>query len=117
MTLKIDPQKSFKFNLDGAYTKLLGKAEVIRDIIKSLPQSEIVKNRKEFLAFAENLEHILNKIENKNTKEAKELAEIINEIIETIIEPLEDEWLGNVFMQNIDEEAVSLSEVFKELNR
>ena len=46
MTLKIDPQKSFKLSLDGAYLKLLGKAEIIRDIIKSLQENEIIENKK-----------------------------------------------------------------------
>ena len=117
MTLKIDPQKSFKFSLDGAYSKLLGKAEIIRDIIKSLPENEIIENKKELLFFAKSLEDILDKLETQNTKEAKELAEIINDIIEFIVEPLEDEWLGNTLMQNINDETVSLDEVLKELNK
>ncbi len=117
MTLKIDPQKSFKFNLDGAYSKLLGKAEIIRDIIKSLPKNEIIENKKELLSFAKSLEDILNKLDTQNTKEAKELAEILNEIIELIIEPIEDEWLGSALMQSINDETVSLDEVLKELNK
>jgi len=117
MTLKIDPQKSFKFNLDGAYSKLLGKAEIIRDIIKSLPENEIIKNKKELLSFAKSLEDILDKLETQNTNEAKELADILDEIIEFIIEPLENEWLDNTLLQNIDDETVSLDEVLKELNR
>ena len=117
MTLRIDPKKSFKFSLDEAYSILLGKAEVIRDIIKSLPENEIIENKGELLSFAKSLEDILDKLEIKNTQEAKELAEILDEIIELIIEPIEDEWLGNTFMQNIDEETVSLDEVFKELNK
>ena len=117
MTLKIDPQKSFKFSLDGAYSKLLGKAEIIRDIIKSLPKNEIIENKRELLSFAKSLEDILDNLETQNTQEAKELAEILDEIIELIIEPIEDEWLGNTFMQNINEETVSLDEVFKELNK
>ena len=80
MTLKIDPQKSFKFSLDGAYSKLLGKAEIIRDIIKSLPENEIIENKKELLSFAKSLEDILDKLETQNTKEAKELAENLQEI-------------------------------------
>jgi phosphoenolpyruvate-protein kinase (PTS system EI component) len=117
MTLKIDPQKSFKLSLDGTYSKLLGKAEIIRDIIKSLPENEIIENKKELLSFAKSLEKLLNKLENQNTKKVKELAKIIDEIIEFIITPLEDEWLGNTLIQNIDEENVSLDEVFKELNK
>lgn len=35
MILKIDPQKNFKFSLDRAYSKLLGKVKVIRDIINT----------------------------------------------------------------------------------
>jgi len=117
MTLKIDPQKSFKFNLDGAYAKLLGKAEVIRDIIKSLPENEIIENKKELLLFAKSLEDILDKLDTQNTKESKELAKMLDEIIELIIEPIEDEWLGNTLMQNINDETLSLDEVFKELNK
>ena len=117
MTLKIDPKKSFKFSLDGAYSKLLGKAEIIRDIIKSLPENEIIENKKEFISFAKSLEDILDKLETQNTKEAKELVEMLDEIIELIIEPIEEEWLGNTLMQNINDETVSLDEVLKELNK
>ena len=55
--------------------------------------------KKELLSFAKSLEDILDKLESQNTKEAKELAAIIDEIIELIIEPIEDEWLLDVFKQ------------------
>jgi len=38
-------------------------------------------------------------------------------LIEIIIEPIEDEWLGNTLMQHIDDETVSLDKVFKEFNK
>ena len=117
MTLKIDPKKSFRFSLNGAYSKLIGKAEIIRDIIKSLPENEIIENKKELLSFAKSLEDILDKLENQNTKEAKELAAVIDEIIELIIEPIEDEWLGTSVLQHINDETVSLNEVLQELNK
>ena len=69
------PKKSFKFNLTDTYTKLIGKAKIIRNIIKSIP---------------ENLEIILEELETQDTKEAKELSKIIDEIIEIIIEPIEN---------------------------
>jgi len=96
MTLRIDPKKSFKFNLNDTYTKLIGKAEIIRDIIKSIPENEIIDNKKELLAFAENLEIILEKLETQDTIEARGLSKIIDEIIEIIVEPIEDEWLPNI---------------------
>ena len=115
MTLKIDP-KNFKFNLNNSYLKLIGKAEIIRDIIKSLSKNDIVQNKKELLLFAQNLEKIIDNLENQNTKEAKELLNILDEIIETIIEPLEDEWIvSEIKTAKNDETIISVEEVLKEL--
>jgi len=99
MILELNLKKLFQFNPNESYFKLFGKADVIRDIIKSLPENEIIENKKELLSFAKSLEDILDKLESQNTKEAKELAAIIDEIIELIIEPVEDEWLLDVFKQ------------------
>ena len=93
-------KKMFQFNPNESYFKLFGKADDIRDIIKSLPENEIIENKKkELLSFAKSLEDILDKLESQNTKEAKELAAIIDKIIELIIEPIEDEWLLEVLKQ------------------
>ena len=64
-----------------------------------MSENEIIENKKEILSFAKSLEDTLDKFESQNTKEAKELAQIIDEIIELIIEPVEDEWLLDVFKQ------------------
>jgi len=57
-------KKMFQFNPNESYFKLFGKADVIRDIIKSLPENEIIENKKELLSFAKSLEDILDKLEN-----------------------------------------------------
>ena len=99
MILELNLKKLFQFNPNESYFKLFGKADVIRDIIKSLPENEIIENKKELLSFAKSLEDILDKLESQNTKEAKELAAIIDEIVELVIEPIEDEWLLEVLKQ------------------
>ena len=46
MILELNLKKLFQFNPNKSYFKLFGKAEIIRDIIKSLPENEIIENKK-----------------------------------------------------------------------
>ena len=116
MTLRVDPKYSFKIDLSEDFAKLVGRAEVIKEIIGSLDKEEIIKNQDELLSFAKSLEELLDKLSIQKSKKAKELMELVDEIIELIIEPLEDEWLLNR-LQGSDSDTVSFEDVLEELNR
>ena len=93
MTMQINPTKLFKLNLSNDnIEELIGKAKLIKDIIKSIPDEEVKTNKEEFIAFSEELNYLLEDIDDilmkRYIKPLDELFEVVNSIIETISDKL-----------------------------
>ena len=64
MTMQINPAKIFKLNLsDENIEELIGKAKLINQIITSLPDEEVKKNKDEFITLSEELNLLLEDID------------------------------------------------------
>ena len=126
MTMQINPSKVFKLNLsDENIEELIGKAKLINEIITSLSDKEVKKNKSEFIAFSEELNLLLEDIDDilikKYIKPLDELFEAVNSIIETISDKLGEYPVKSVIIKEAkvddkDNEFISLDEAIKVIN-
>ena len=127
MTMQINPIKVFKLDLSNEnIEELIGKAKLIKEIISSLPDEEIKNNKDEFIAFAEELNLLLEDIDEilmkKYIKPLDELFNAINAIIELISDKLGEYAVKSIILKSAevkeqkDEEFLSLDEVYEALN-
>ena len=126
MTMQINPAKIFKFNLsDDNIEELIGKAKLINEIIASLSNEEVKKNKDEFIAFSESLNLLLEDIDDilmkKYIKVLDELFEAVNAIIETISDKLGEYPVKSIIIKEAKadikaDEFVSLDEAIKVIN-
>ena len=127
MTMQINPAKIFKLDLSNEnIEELIGKAKLIKEIISSLPDEEVKNNKDEFIAFAEELNLLLEDIDEilmkKYIKPLDELFNAINAIIELISDKLGEYAVKSIILKSAevkeqkDEEFLSLDEVYEALN-
>ena len=105
MTMQLNPLKVFKFDLANEnIEELIGKAKLIKAIIKELPKDEVIKNKDEFIAFSNKLNELLEDIDEilmkKYIKVLDDLFEIINSIIELISDKLGEHTLKKVIIKS-----------------
>jgi len=127
MTMQINPAKIFKLDLSNEnIEELIGKAKLIKEIISSLPDEEVKNNKDEFIAFAEELNLLLEDIDEilmkKYIKPLDELFNAINAIIELISDKLGEYAVKSIILKSAevkeqkDEEFLSLDEVYEAIN-
>jgi len=126
MTMQINPSKIFKLNLsDENIEELIGKAKLINEIITSLPDEEVKKNKDEFIAFSEELNQLLEDIDDilmkRYIKALDELFEAVNAVIETISDKLGEYPVKSIIIKEAkadkkDDEFISLDEAIKVIN-
>jgi hypothetical protein len=127
MTMQINPAKIFKLDLSNEnIEELIGKAKLIKEIISSLPDEEVKNNKDEFIAFAEELNLLLEDIDEilmkKYIKPLDELFNVINAIIELISDKLGEYAVKSIILKSAevkeqkDEEFLSLDEVYEAIN-
>ncbi len=127
MTMQINPAKIFKLNLsDENIEELIGKAKLIKEIISSLPDTEVKQNKAEFIALSEELNLLLEDIDDilikRYIKPLDELFEAVNAVIETISDKLGEYPVKNVIIKeaknisNKDDEFIKLDEAIKVIN-
>ena len=126
MTMQINLSKVFKLNLsDENIEELIGKAKLINEIITSLSDEEVKKNKNEFIAFSEELNLLLEDIDDilikKYIKPLDELFEAVNSIIETISDKLGEYPVKSIIIKEAkvgdkDNEFISLDEAIKVIN-
>jgi len=127
MTMQINPVKIFKLNLsDENIEELIGKAKLINQIITSLPDEEVKKNKTEFITLSEELNLLLEDIDDilikRYIKALDELFEAVNAVIEAISDKLGEYPVKNVIIKeaknisNKDDEFIKLDEAVKVIN-
>ena len=127
MTMQINPAKIFKLDLSNEnIEELIGKAKLIKEIISSLPDEEVKNNKDEFIAFAEELNLLLEDIDEilmkKYIKPLDELFNAINAIIGLISDKLGEYAVKSIILKSAevkeqkDEEFLSLDEVYEAIN-
>jgi hypothetical protein len=127
MTMQINPAKIFKLDLSNEnIEELIGKAKLINEIISSLPDEEVKNNKDEFIAFAEELNLLLEDIDDilikRYIKPLDELFNAINAIIELISDKLGEYAVKSIILKSAevkeqkDEEFLSLDEVYEAIN-
>ena len=127
MTMQINPAKIFKLDLSNEnIEELIGKAKLIKEIISSLPDEEVKNNKDEFIAFAEELNLLLEDIDEilikRYIKPLDELFNAINAIIELISDKLGEYAVKSIILKSAevkeqkDEEFLSLDEVYEAIN-
>jgi len=127
MTMQINPAKIFKLDLSNEnIEELIGKAKLIKEIISSLPDEEVKNNKDEFIAFAEELNLLLEDIDEilmkKYIKPLDELFNVINATIELISDKLGEYAVKSIILKSAevkeqkDEEFLSLDEVYEAIN-
>jgi len=127
MTMQINPAKIFKLDLSNEnIEELIGKAKLIKEIISSLPDEEVKNNKDEFIAFAEELNLLLEDIDEilmkKYIKPLDELFNAINALIELISDKLGEYAVKSIILKSAevkeqkDEEFLSLDEVYEAIN-
>ena len=127
MTMQINPAKIFKLDLSNEnIEELIGKAKLIKEIISSLPDEEVKNSKDEFIAFAEELNLLLEDIDEilmkKYIKPLDELFNAINAIIELISDKLGEYAVKSIILKSAevkeqkDEEFLSLDEVYEAIN-
>ena len=127
MTMQLNPLKVFKLNLSNEnIEELIGKAKLIKAIIKELPSDEVKKNKQEFIAFSEELNELLEDIDEilmkRYIKTLDSLFEEINTIIELISDKLGEYAVKDIIIkpanEKIDKEEsfISLDEIYEALN-
>ena len=126
MTMQINPVKIFKLNLsDENIEELIGKAKLINQIITSLPDEEVKKNKTEFITLSEELNLLLEDIDDilikRYIKALDELFEAVNAIIETISDKLGEYPVKSIIIKKAkadikDDEFINLEDVKKALS-
>ncbi len=126
MTMQINPAKIFKLNLsDENIEELIGKAKLINQIITSLPDEEVKKNKDEFITLSEELNLLLEDIDDilikRYIKALDELFEAVNAVIETISDKLGEYPVKSIIIKKAkadikDDEFINLEDVKKALS-
>ena len=127
MTMQLNPLKVFKFDLANEnIEELIGKAKLIKAIIKELPKDEVIKDKDEFIAFSNKLNELLEDIDEilmkKYIKALDDLFEAVNSIIELISDKLGEYAVKEIIIKPANEKIsqeesfISLDEVYEALN-